>query len=136
MGGWYRVLDRLVPGTTKVDALKKMLLDQVSRRRRGSGGVSGAGGGRGSRCSQTFNSSPLGGLCPLFSRLFPPTGRSTQRTVSPGQLGQATAGELGRCGAASGLWPAARQSQGNEAGFMGTSQVRVRAESQALEKRS
>uniref|UniRef100_A0A667G054 Mitochondrial inner membrane protein Mpv17 n=1 Tax=Lynx canadensis TaxID=61383 RepID=A0A667G054_LYNCA len=28
VGGWYRVLDRLVPGTTKVDALKKMLLDQ------------------------------------------------------------------------------------------------------------
>ncbi|XP_054977467.1 protein Mpv17 isoform X1 [Sorex araneus] len=28
IGGWYRVLDRLVPGTTKVDALKKMLLDQ------------------------------------------------------------------------------------------------------------
>lgn len=104
MGGWYRVLDRLIPGTTKVDALKKMLLDQVSRRRRGSGGVSGAGGGRGLRCSQTFHSSLLGGLCPLFSRLFPPTGRSTQRTVSPGQLGQAAAGELGRCGAASGLW--------------------------------
>ncbi|XP_052602093.1 protein Mpv17 isoform X2 [Peromyscus californicus insignis] len=28
VGGWYRVLDRLIPGTTKVDALKKMLLDQ------------------------------------------------------------------------------------------------------------
>nr|XP_023406301.1 protein Mpv17 isoform X2 [Loxodonta africana] len=28
IGGWYRVLDRLIPGTTKVDALKKMLLDQ------------------------------------------------------------------------------------------------------------
>nr|XP_019590853.1 PREDICTED: protein Mpv17 isoform X3 [Rhinolophus sinicus] len=28
VGGWYRVLDRLVPGTAKVDALKKMLLDQ------------------------------------------------------------------------------------------------------------
>ncbi|XP_045150098.1 protein Mpv17 isoform X3 [Echinops telfairi] len=28
VGGWYKVLDRLLPGTTKVDALKKMLLDQ------------------------------------------------------------------------------------------------------------
>nr|KAF6329077.1 mitochondrial inner membrane protein MPV17 [Pipistrellus kuhlii] len=28
IGGWYKVLDRLIPGTTKVDALKKMLLDQ------------------------------------------------------------------------------------------------------------
>nr|KAF6448022.1 mitochondrial inner membrane protein MPV17 [Rousettus aegyptiacus] len=28
VGGWYRVLDRLIPGTTKVDALKKMMLDQ------------------------------------------------------------------------------------------------------------
>ncbi|XP_058407553.1 protein Mpv17 isoform X1 [Diceros bicornis minor] len=28
VGGWYRLLDRLIPGTTKVDALKKMLLDQ------------------------------------------------------------------------------------------------------------
>ncbi|XP_036027264.1 protein Mpv17 [Onychomys torridus] len=28
VGGWYRVLDRLIPGTTKVGALKKMLLDQ------------------------------------------------------------------------------------------------------------
>ncbi|XP_057597468.1 protein Mpv17 isoform X2 [Hippopotamus amphibius kiboko] len=29
VGGWYKVLDRLIPGTTKVDALKKMLLDQA-----------------------------------------------------------------------------------------------------------
>ncbi|XP_032028421.1 protein Mpv17 isoform X1 [Hylobates moloch] len=28
VGGWYKVLDRFIPGTTKVDALKKMLLDQ------------------------------------------------------------------------------------------------------------
>ncbi|XP_037668639.1 protein Mpv17 isoform X6 [Choloepus didactylus] len=28
VGGWYRVLDRLIPGTTKKDALKKMLFDQ------------------------------------------------------------------------------------------------------------
>ncbi|KAM9054128.1 mitochondrial inner membrane protein Mpv17 isoform 3-T5 [Megaptera novaeangliae] len=28
VGGWYKVLDRLIPGTTRVDALKKMLLDQ------------------------------------------------------------------------------------------------------------
>ncbi|XP_047377999.1 protein Mpv17 isoform X4 [Sciurus carolinensis] len=28
VGGWYKVLDQLIPGTTKVDALKKMLLDQ------------------------------------------------------------------------------------------------------------
>ncbi|NXP47783.1 MPV17 protein, partial [Heliornis fulica] len=28
VGGWYRVLDRLVPGATKVAAMKKMLLDQ------------------------------------------------------------------------------------------------------------
>uniref|UniRef100_A0A673U8T1 Mitochondrial inner membrane protein Mpv17 n=1 Tax=Suricata suricatta TaxID=37032 RepID=A0A673U8T1_SURSU len=28
VGGWYRALDWLIPGTTKVDALKKMLLDQ------------------------------------------------------------------------------------------------------------
>lgn len=34
VGGWYRVLDHLIPGTTKVNALKKMLLDQVSRETR------------------------------------------------------------------------------------------------------
>uniref|UniRef100_A0A2K5LRC5 Mitochondrial inner membrane protein Mpv17 n=1 Tax=Cercocebus atys TaxID=9531 RepID=A0A2K5LRC5_CERAT len=28
VGGWYKVLDRFIPGTTKVDALKKMMLDQ------------------------------------------------------------------------------------------------------------
>ncbi|XP_036759391.2 protein Mpv17 isoform X1 [Manis pentadactyla] len=28
VGGWYKVLDWLIPGTAKVDALKKMLLDQ------------------------------------------------------------------------------------------------------------
>lgn len=28
VGGWYRVLDHFIPGTTKVNALKKMLLDQ------------------------------------------------------------------------------------------------------------
>ncbi|XP_013011468.1 protein Mpv17 isoform X2 [Cavia porcellus] len=28
VGGWYKVLDRLIPGTTKLDALKKMLWDQ------------------------------------------------------------------------------------------------------------
>ncbi|XP_053918737.1 protein Mpv17 isoform X9 [Cuculus canorus] len=28
VGGWYRVLDRLVPGNTKVVAVKKMMLDQ------------------------------------------------------------------------------------------------------------
>ncbi|XP_028928375.1 protein Mpv17 isoform X1 [Ornithorhynchus anatinus] len=28
VGGWYRVLDRLVPGNTKVTALKKMVVDQ------------------------------------------------------------------------------------------------------------
>uniref|UniRef100_A0A2K6N1Y8 Mitochondrial inner membrane protein MPV17 n=1 Tax=Rhinopithecus bieti TaxID=61621 RepID=A0A2K6N1Y8_RHIBE len=39
-----------------------------------------------------------GGLCPVFSRLLSPTGRGTQWTVSQGQLGQTTAGELGRCG--------------------------------------
>lgn len=41
IGSWYRVLDRLVPGTTKVDALKKMLLDQVRRRSRGEYGLGG-----------------------------------------------------------------------------------------------
>ncbi|XP_053918739.1 protein Mpv17 isoform X11 [Cuculus canorus] len=29
VGGWYRVLDRLVPGNTKVVAVKKMMLDQA-----------------------------------------------------------------------------------------------------------
>ncbi|NXU59008.1 MPV17 protein, partial [Turnix velox] len=29
VGGWYRVLDQLIPGATKVVAVKKMLLDQV-----------------------------------------------------------------------------------------------------------
>ncbi|NXH14345.1 MPV17 protein, partial [Bucco capensis] len=29
VGGWYRILDRLVPGSTKVVAVKKMVLDQV-----------------------------------------------------------------------------------------------------------
>lgn len=48
VGGWYRVLDRLIPGTSKVDALKKMLLDQVSRRKRDLGSRSWHGGaGRG-----------------------------------------------------------------------------------------
>ncbi|KAM6323555.1 mitochondrial inner membrane protein Mpv17 [Aegotheles albertisi] len=28
VGGWYRILDRLVPGSTKVVAVKKMVLDQ------------------------------------------------------------------------------------------------------------
>ncbi|XP_074065945.1 mitochondrial inner membrane protein Mpv17 isoform X2 [Macrotis lagotis] len=28
VGGWYRVLDRLIPGNTKMDALKKMVVDQ------------------------------------------------------------------------------------------------------------
>ncbi|XP_021058176.1 protein Mpv17 isoform X1 [Mus pahari] len=28
VGGWYKALDHLIPGTTKVHALKKMLLDQ------------------------------------------------------------------------------------------------------------
>ncbi|XP_043836999.1 protein Mpv17 isoform X3 [Dromiciops gliroides] len=28
IGGWYRVLDRLIPGNTKMDALKKMAVDQ------------------------------------------------------------------------------------------------------------
>lgn len=45
VGGWYRVLDRLIPGTTKVDALKKMLLDQVSGRQRDLGRVSCVAGG-------------------------------------------------------------------------------------------
>lgn len=30
VGGWYKVLDRLVPGATKAVAVKKMVLDQVS----------------------------------------------------------------------------------------------------------
>ncbi|KAI6059759.1 Protein Mpv17 isoform X1 [Aix galericulata] len=28
VGGWYKVLDRLVPGATKAVAVKKMVLDQ------------------------------------------------------------------------------------------------------------
>ena len=64
----------------------------------------------------------LGGLRPMFSRLFPPTGRSTQRTVSPGQLGQAPAGEQGRWGPVSGWQPgsprATRQASGEEPGGM------------------
>lgn len=114
VGGWYRVLDRLIPGTTKVDALKKMLLDQVSGRKRDLGKVSCVAGGRGFRCSQHFNFSSLGGLCPMFSGLFPPTGWDPQWTVSPGQLGQTPAGELARCGDA--FWLVDRQTQGNEAG--------------------
>lgn len=46
VGGWYKVLDRLIPGTTKVDALKKMLLDQVSRRERELARASCTGGGK------------------------------------------------------------------------------------------
>lgn len=72
-----------------------MLLDQVSRRKRHSGSRSRAGGGAGFTCSQNLHFSPLGVLRPMFSRLFPPTGRSTQWTVRSGQLGQATAGEPG-----------------------------------------
>lgn len=98
VGGWYKVLDRLIPGTTKVDALKKMLLDQVSRRKGRLRRVS-CTGTWGVRCSQHFHFSSLGLLCPVFSRQFPLTDRGTQWTVSPGQLGQTPAGELGRCGA-------------------------------------
>ncbi|XP_009333073.1 PREDICTED: protein Mpv17-like [Pygoscelis adeliae] len=29
VGGWYRILDQLIPGTTKVVAVKKMVLDQL-----------------------------------------------------------------------------------------------------------
>ncbi|XP_043846397.1 protein Mpv17-like [Dromiciops gliroides] len=29
VGGWYRVLDRLIPGNTKMDVLKKVAVDQV-----------------------------------------------------------------------------------------------------------
>lgn len=29
VGNWYRILDRLIPGNTKVVAVKKMILDQV-----------------------------------------------------------------------------------------------------------
>ncbi|KFW62847.1 Protein Mpv17, partial [Pygoscelis adeliae] len=31
VGGWYRILDQLIPGTTKVVAVKKMVLDQAPR---------------------------------------------------------------------------------------------------------
>lgn len=81
VGGWYKVLDRLIPGNAKVDALKKMLVDQVSRKRME---PERAGGGR---YSQKPSFLALGGLCPMFSRLLPPTGRCPQWTVSPGQLG-------------------------------------------------
>ena len=30
VGSWYKILDRLIPGTTKVVAVKKMVLGQVS----------------------------------------------------------------------------------------------------------
>lgn len=33
VGGWYRILDRLIPGATKAVAVKKMMLDQVSATR-------------------------------------------------------------------------------------------------------
>ena len=29
MGSWYRILDWLIPGNTKVVAVKKVILDQV-----------------------------------------------------------------------------------------------------------
>lgn len=70
----------------------------------------------------------------MFSRLFPPTGRDTQWTVSPGQLGQTPTGELGRCG--EDLWLADWHSQGNEAGFRGVTQAEVQVGSWALEERS
>ena len=63
VGGWYKVLDRLIPGTTKVDALKRLLLDQ------------GVGVG----------------FTPLFSRLFPLTGRDTEWTVT-GTIGPNSSG--------------------------------------------
>lgn len=53
----------------------------------------------------------------MFSRLFPPTGRDTEWTVSPGQLGQTPAGELGRCG--HDLWLADWRVAGDEAGSWG-----------------
>lgn len=42
VGGWYRILDRLIPGATKAVAVKKMVLDQVSAR--------GCGDGAARRC--------------------------------------------------------------------------------------
>lgn len=127
-------MDRLIPGTTKADALKKMLLDQVSRRKKEVGQGELCWGRVGFRCSQHFPFYSLGGLCPVFSRLFPPTGRDTQWTVSPGQLGQTPAGELGRCGEE--LWLSSWHAQGNEADFMGMGEVDVQVESPALEGRS
>lgn len=70
----------------------------------------------------------------MFSRLFPSTGRDTQWIVSPGQLGQTAAGELGRCG--EDLWLADWHAQGNEAGFRGVTQAEVQVGSWALEERS
>lgn len=64
----------------------------------------------------------LGGLCPMFSRLFPPARRDTQWTVSPGQLGQTPTGDLGRCGGED-VWLADWHVQGSEAGFMGVKQA-------------
>lgn len=63
----------------------------------------------------------------MFSRQFPLADRGAQWAVSPGQLGQTPAGELGRCGEISGCPAACR---GNEASFMGVRQVDVQVESQ------
>uniref|UniRef100_A0A8D0Y3K8 Mitochondrial inner membrane protein MPV17 n=1 Tax=Sus scrofa TaxID=9823 RepID=A0A8D0Y3K8_PIG len=63
VGGWYKVLDWLIPRATKVDALKRLLLDQ------------GVGVG----------------FTPLFSRLFPLTGRDTEWTVT-GTIGPNSSG--------------------------------------------
>lgn len=57
----------------------------------------------------------------MFSRLFPPTSRSTQWPVSPGQLGQAPAGELGWGEGRGDRSLAAWEAQGNKAGLVGVS---------------
>lgn len=87
----------------------------------GSGEQKEKGFGKGELCyrrvggsSQHFNFSSLGGFCPMFSGLFPPTGWDPQWTVSPGQLGQTPAGELAGCGDA--FWLVNRQTRRKEAG--------------------
>lgn len=60
----------------------------------------------------------------MFSRLFPPTGRDTQWTLGPGQLGQTTAGELGS--GREERWLVDQQSQENEAGIVGIGRWRNR----------
>ncbi|XP_066851393.1 protein Mpv17 isoform X4 [Anser cygnoides] len=73
VGGWYKVLDRLVPGATKAVAVKKMVLDQVS-----------------ATWARDPRRRAAAGRCLHAAGAFPPCSRShsrVQRTLGRGRAG-------------------------------------------------